>query len=397
MPSKRALTSLKPRIVGGYLIEASSRDWMAAMVLTEEDSGDQFICGSSYIGSSGGYHYMLTAAHCLPSSSFTAFVTFLSENLITIDNDAYSLVYPVGVQIHPDFVDHDGATENDIAIMYFQDQEPTLPTPATLAGENIALVEGENATVSGYGVTRSNGNLDYNLREAVVNLVDVDECSADYGSIAEIMSAYHLCAAAPGKDSCQGDSGGPLTVKRGEQEVLVGVVSFGVGCALARFPGVYTRIPSYETWIRETIASTSSTGDESDLRFFASPVSNISSFAPTPSPILVTETPTLPGGLAIPSGNGTHATDGTNYTDFSSGNETDLWNDTYASSDEWLAHNENDGHKYTEFEDEYSSESALDAPMNEGASGDTPSAGIRSFQSGNLLGVLSLMAHMAMA
>jgi trypsin len=56
-----------------------------------------------------------------------------------------------------------------------------------------------------------------------------------------------ICAAVTdgGKDACSGDSGGPLVV--GDQ--LVGIVSWGVGCALADFPGVYSNVATLKSFI----------------------------------------------------------------------------------------------------------------------------------------------------
>jgi trypsin len=81
--------------------------------------------------------------------------------------------------------------------------------------------------------------------------VDVDitsrsECEsayADYGGITINM----ICANVPGggKDACQGDSGGPLVVA-GQ---LVGIVSWGVGCALAEYPGVYANVATLKSFI----------------------------------------------------------------------------------------------------------------------------------------------------
>lgn len=58
-----------------------------------------------------------------------------------------------------------------------------------------------------------------------------------------------ICAGEKGKDSCQGDSGGPMVDSAGKQ---VGVVSWGIGCALAGYPGVYARVSTYADWISST-------------------------------------------------------------------------------------------------------------------------------------------------
>ena len=66
-----------------------------------------------------------------------------------------------------------------------------------------------------------------------------------YGGITENM----ICAAAlgGGKDACQGDSGGPLVV----DGKLVGIVSWGVGCALPLYPGVYSNVATLKSFVTQ--------------------------------------------------------------------------------------------------------------------------------------------------
>jgi serine protease immune response integrator len=65
-----------------------------------------------------------------------------------------------------------------------------------------------------------------------------------------------LCAGDPsGKsDACQGDSGGPLQAKFANNVYyIVGITSFGRGCAYKNTPGVYTRVASFLDWIESVV------------------------------------------------------------------------------------------------------------------------------------------------
>ena len=69
-----------------------------------------------------------------------------------------------------------------------------------------------------------------------------------------------ICAGYPpgGKDACQADSGGPLLEPGviGNQTVdfLVGIVSFGVGCARKDLGAGYTDVSHYRQWVTTTMS-----------------------------------------------------------------------------------------------------------------------------------------------
>lgn len=114
---------------------------------------------------------------------------------------------------------------------------------------------GELAVVAGWGTLTYSGSLPSKLQEVAVKVTKQSKCVKSYkGALFTVLDS-HICAGSPGKDACQGDSGGPLIIREGKQWALIGIVSFGIGCAEANYPGVYTRVSSYQDWILEAVSS----------------------------------------------------------------------------------------------------------------------------------------------
>ena len=82
-----------------------------------------------------------------------------------------------------------------------------------------------------------------------VPVVDNDTCKDSYDPVNMPVFNTMLCAGyrTGGHDACQGDSGGPIVVRSDRTGLpnLVGVVSWGRGCARYLFYGVYTRVSAY--------------------------------------------------------------------------------------------------------------------------------------------------------
>uniref|UniRef100_A0A8B9E964 Transmembrane serine protease 5 n=1 Tax=Anser cygnoides TaxID=8845 RepID=A0A8B9E964_ANSCY len=107
------------------------------------------------------------------------------------------------------------------------------------------LFQGTPCWVSGWGYTRPD--------QALVPLISTRRCNSSCMYKGEL-TATMLCAGYPqGKiDACQGDSGGPLVCQDELTWRLVGVVSWGQGCAEPNHPGVYTNVAQLLPWIYRT-------------------------------------------------------------------------------------------------------------------------------------------------
>ncbi len=92
----------------------------------------------------------------------------------------------------------------------------------------------------------------YNFVQELVQVVKVNLLSCFFFSKNCYFSVVFL-------DTCQGDSGGPLMAFVNDCWVLAGLTSYGVGCAQAGFPGVYTRVSAFIPFIESNTNETVST------------------------------------------------------------------------------------------------------------------------------------------
>ncbi|XP_066994478.2 trypsin-1 [Anabrus simplex] len=196
-------------------------------------------CGASIIGED----WAITAAHCSDDMSADEVSLRAGSSTSGKGGEVYQVT---DIIIHEQYeyytIGYDICLLKAATKFKFGDGIAAIPLAS------VTPTVGTILTISGWGTTFEWGTYPKQLQQVQVPVVDHAKCSEyyeQYGGVSDTM----LCAglSTGGKDACQGDSGGPY-VANGQ---LVGIVSWGKGCARPQYPGVAADVAHLRKWVTE--------------------------------------------------------------------------------------------------------------------------------------------------
>lgn len=232
-------------IVGGGQADEGEYPFMASMQTRGSQGSDGHFCGGSVVGK----RWILTAAHC----------TIFEPDEVQVVVGRTDLTQGGGqtlridrMLVHPDW---DATGSSDVALWHTTQRirAPRIALPT--AADDALEAPGTTWTVIGWGHEAYQvGSVQDRLKELDVRVTSDLECQTNV--VLGFSPDTEICAAEVLGDSCQGDSGGPIFTERADGRLVqMGAVSYGLGCALPAFPGVYAELnsPGIASWLRTTM------------------------------------------------------------------------------------------------------------------------------------------------
>ncbi|KAI4458489.1 polyserase-related [Holotrichia oblita] len=237
------------RIIGGDPVDIKDYPYQIALFYK-----GKFNCGGSIVSE----HLVVTAAHCVKGYSD------ISIRVGSSFHSSGGKIYEINdndIIIHEKYVGRDTYWDYDIALLRTTEslfQDGLISKAIVLPSQDQPILANTSVIASGWGrripVFKSflfgeqecRSSDEDQLHAVEVAIVDHNQCNKAYNGH---LTCRMICSGVPegGKNPCFGDSGGPLVANG----VLVGVVSWGRGCAQKCYPTVYANVANLRTWIRD--------------------------------------------------------------------------------------------------------------------------------------------------
>jgi len=247
--------AIKPdttRIVGGKEARRNSWPWMAALFKKPTFGSWYQFCGGSLIAP----QWVLTAGHCFyRETNVNNFKVLLgAHNKATGESTQFEALV---AEIHVNPAYNPSKISDDITLLKLTApvQFTDAISPVCVADRTDSVADDQMGWITGWGTTRSGGSTSNLLMQTNVPVVNQQKCINEYTNIGAVVDDSMICGGYDegGKDTCQGDSGGPWQFETNGIWTQFGITSWGRGCAMANYAGVYSRITALRDFIDKTL------------------------------------------------------------------------------------------------------------------------------------------------